>query len=238
MKPILLVHGFGLRGFFWDKLSEGLPADRFVVRAPDFTYKGPDDAVTQIAASASSLGKEYGQKPAVIGHSLGGIMSALAVKHHPEEFSHGVILSSPFGKKPTNPIERFVRFLLRHRLLPGGLVRKRFFGQRIPVEAQKELFDRAIPEPQELLEVIGSPHWFHNDEFAAALPTPMLGIGSEADQIVPVDQTEEFLRTIGGRFVRLPRSLAIGHDDIAVDGNTARAYLKEILDFLDDPIQS
>lgn len=232
MKSILMVHGFGLRGRFWDLLATQFPANEFLLHAPDLAYRSPGEAVALLTSEAAALRERSGEHPVIVGHSLGGIMTALALKSHPELFAKAVIISSPFGERKQGPAELFIRFLLKYRLLPGALVRSRFFGPAIPKAAQKDLFDAAVPEAKELLELVSSGRWFHNSAFGTPLEKPVLGICSESDAIVPAPETRAFLEAVGGRLISYPKHDQIGHDDLAVSNEVAARVAKDILEFI------
>ncbi|WP_035617156.1 alpha/beta hydrolase [Hyphomonas johnsonii] len=86
---LLMIHGIGCGGDVWDRMQPGFEAagwrceaptlfpDQRTVDAPPPTLPdlGFDDYVDAMVDAARALAKETGRKPAVIGHSMGGLIA-------------------------------------------------------------------------------------------------------------------------------------------------------------------
>jgi len=88
-KGLLLIHGVGCGGEVWDRMRPHFEAVGYRVEAPtlfaDKRTIGPppgdlpdlrlDDYVEAMSQAAAALARETGEKPAVMGHSMGGLIA-------------------------------------------------------------------------------------------------------------------------------------------------------------------
>ena len=229
---ILLVHGYGVRGSFWEKLQPRLQRGVETVSAPDFEGTSPQQLAAQIEQLARS---NAATGPiALVGHSLGGILCALvASRVDPAIVSHLVLIAAPFGGRASsvNPI---LRFLIRFRLLPQFVVRPRFFSSATRLADQKRWFSRAVPESPELQDILFSSQWFPVDAFTAPLPQRSLAVYSCADRIVDPAATQLFARTLGAHEYVFDQQRGIGHNDFAASDSIAEETAAAILAFIND----
>lgn len=228
--PIVFVHGFGMRGFFWDSLMTAYqnPPNW---HAPDLSFSSVLEGRNQLLQYCKDVQSKYDQPLILVGHSLGGILCSLALSIlEPNLVSHVVILMAPWLKEKRNPLEKLIGFLIRHRLLPGALVRERFFHPRISKEKQKELFDKAVTEDLDLAYEITTQTWFDSTLFQPNPNISVLGIGSDSDNIVPPSFVRELTLAVGGTFHLIQSDW--GHDDIGVDEKSARELIEFIQEHL------
>lgn len=222
----VLLHGFGVRGKFWDLVQNSLPGP--LVTAPSFDHA---DIETALAAIRRTLVEASDQGPVhVVGHSLGGVLGAVAAATLPATVVASVaVVSSPWEVQGNRGgLPAVARFMLKRGWLPGFVVRRRFFGPSIPAKSQKALFRTAVPEASGLRDVVGRRPWFHINSIQGAYPHPLLVFGSEADRIVSAQESRAMAQAWGGKQIILPRERGWGHDDPAVDPRAARE-LAEIL---------
>lgn len=229
-QPIIYVHGFGMRGFFWKTLLEAWNNPELWF-SPDLNFSSVLSGRDLLVDFVEKKAKEVDRPIILVGHSLGGILSALALsKLTDKQVSHVIILMAPWLKEKRNPLEKLIGFLIRHRLLPGALVMERFFSTKISVEKQKELFDKAVQEELDLAYEITTQTWFDPTLFKPHANINVLGIGSDHDRIVPSRSVEELTQAVGGRFYAAPYPW--GHDDFGVDSESAKdliTYLSQLL---------
>lgn len=228
-RSVILVHGYGVRGSFWDKLRPRLQCDLRRALAPDFVGDSPRQLADQVESLART---ECVSGPvALVGHSLGGVLCALvASRVDTTVVSHVTAIAAPFGgkAKSVNPI---VRFLIRYRLLPQFLVRPRFFSRATARRDQKLWFRRAVPESAALQAVLFGSDWFPRGAFATPLAQQAQVIYSEADRIVEAGDTRRLARALGAREYVFQRERAIGHNDFAASDRVADETAAAILDF-------
>ena len=88
-KTLLMIHGVGCGGETWDRMRPGFESagwtcvaptlfpDKRVAKDPphDLPELGIDDYIDAMTEQAKALTAEHGVKPAVIGHSMGGLIA-------------------------------------------------------------------------------------------------------------------------------------------------------------------
>ena len=89
VKTLLMIHGVGCGGDVWDRMIPFFEADGWTCEAPtlfpdrrvkqtppaNLAELGFDDYVTAMSEKAREIAKATGEKPAVIGHSMGGLIA-------------------------------------------------------------------------------------------------------------------------------------------------------------------
>lgn len=231
-RRIICIHGYGVRGFFWTGIKIALESHFREVITPDLKMQDIYSAITEVAELARVHSRESGHPVILFGHSLGGILSAMAaMKLSDREIDSLIIMASPFGerRKGMNPV---LKFLLKHHLIPGWAVRSQFFGKNTPEYLRKALFNKAVPESTSIQEAVAKPRWFHTDALSAPSLNHVLGLASEADRIVSSSETQKFTEALGGTFYQFPAALDIGHDDFTVYEPAIRQVLRVVLPFL------
>lgn len=227
---VVLLHGYGVRGFFWDPMQQVLAERGVRVHAPDLEMSDIDDGLRQIAEVVRHEVDTSGAAVTLVGHSLGGVLAALSARALGAELVARVgIISSPFGRVRRGPLAPLLRLALATGLIPADRVRPRFFGPDIPVDAQRALFDRAVREQPHLRRLPWQREWFHTRSFPEGLPQPAVVVASAADQVVPVDQTRAFAAALGADYHEFPAEDGMGHDDIGVSLSWARRVTERIL---------
>ncbi|MEQ8558910.1 MAG: alpha/beta hydrolase [Henriciella sp.] len=139
-KPgMLLAHGNGAHSHWWDFIAPFFAEDWNVV-APDFSGMGDSDwrdsygfsafAKEQVAVCEAAGLFAHQQKPIIVAHSFGGIISLVTALQHGDHFSGAVIVDShiePPGKdrprppkrqRPNRIYEDLTAALARFRLAP------------------------------------------------------------------------------------------------------------------------
>jgi len=88
-KTLLMIHGVGCGGEVWDRMIPAFEADGWTCEAPtlfperrvkekpplSLSELGLDDYVAAMSAKAREITEATGEKPAVIGHSMGGLIA-------------------------------------------------------------------------------------------------------------------------------------------------------------------
>ena len=220
---LVLLHGYGVRSFFWEPMQTVLNEHGIANVAPDLDMASVEDGLRQISDIVAAVRENRGEPVTLVGHSLGGVLAALAGKRMgPSAVARVVVLSSPFGRNRRGPLAPLLRLALATGLLPPDAVRPRFFGPAIPTERQRALFDRAVREQPGLRSLPWQREWFHSRSFPNGLEQPSVVIASAADRVVPAAQTRAFAAAIGAVYHEFPASEQIGHDDLGVSTEIAR----------------
>jgi alpha-beta hydrolase superfamily lysophospholipase len=178
------------------------------------------------------LAARHGGPVGLVGHSLGAaVLATLTQEELPKPVTGVFLISPPFGTQtPPGPV---MRFLLQKQLLPQFLVRPRFFSRQSPKDRQKTLFDNAVSESDQLRDTVFAPTWFHNQLLQRQASVPSLVIASDADQVVPAEQSKELAERIGAETWVSPREDTIGHDDYLAAPRVVDRLAREIVRFLE-----
>jgi pimeloyl-ACP methyl ester carboxylesterase len=112
--PVLLLHGWGLRGDLWQRVMDGLE-DNFDLIAPDFPGFGATEAppapwgVSDYMNWIIALLDELGiQRASVIGHSFGGRVAIKLAALHPERVEK-LVLTDAAGIRPRRTLAYHLR---------------------------------------------------------------------------------------------------------------------------------
>ena len=233
-RTAILVHGYGVRSFFWDALRNELSRVFDRIKAPDFAIDDIQDGVRSLMSQCRTARESSSGAVTLIGHSLGGVLAALASRDLDTDIvSHAVLIASPYGEpvgRAFGPILR-IRFALR--LVGQREMRRRFFGPRVGEETQRRIFSSAVDESAQLKGLARKRRWFHTDAFPAGLAQHTLAIASEADRVVDYRETVEFAHAASARTIIYPASDAVGHNDFGVEPAIARRCAEDIARFID-----
>ena len=237
-KPtLIMLHGYGVRGFFWEPFLQSKLKDVFSsMLAPDLDFSNIDTAVSSAKKCIQDAYKQIGNSGSlvVLGHSLGGILSALAANElGPEIVNKLIIMASPYGDTGlSNSAIKFQLWLLRHDwLLPDFITMPQFFSNLTPKSVQKMVWEQAVKENENLLPGVLTRRWFHTDILTEKLPMKSLFIASKKDKLIPFNQTEEFARVIGAEMF-VPGTCR--HDDLVFAPSMASVIIDRIEKFVTD----
>lgn len=231
-RTVMCLHGYGVRGFFWDPVRTQLEEVFPEVVTPDLNMSDLESLIESTKAMVSSKSKLDRRPVHLIGHSLGGVIAAICARDlGPSVVSKVVVLAAPFGERRELP-GKLVQFLLRHRLIPELLARPRFFSAQTPPERQKELFSRSVPESKLLQHELLQPVWFHTGMFDTPLAQPCLMVYSVRDRIVASAEARDFGEALGAELLELGQNENVGHDDFVWAPAVAGRLVHKIVAFL------
>lgn len=231
-RPLVLIHGYGVRSYFWSALRPPLEHHFDDIEAPDLELPGIDAGI-EIVREVCTRVRDRSSRPVVlVGHSLGGVLSALAARDLDREtVSHLVVIASPYGEKVGRAFGPLLRLRYALGLVGRDEVRGRFFGPAVPEETQRRVFDSAADESAELKALGRARRWFHTNAFPRGVPQDSLVIGSAADRIVHIDETREFAQALDAEMVTIPAADGVGHDDFGVHPPVADRTARRIIEF-------
>lgn len=213
-RTILCLHGFGVRGYFWEIMEPHLSEFYERVLTPDLRMDTIETVLESGRHLAAEAAREDGRAIAVLGHSLGGVVAALTARDLGSDVvERAVLLAPPFGEQAKVP-GKLVRFLLEHKLIPDFVTRPQFFTNHTPTHIQKSMFKRAVDETPALQSLLFKKRRFHTDLFDAPLSVPSLVVASEADKIVPAAESKAFAERLGATLTVYDAPWNIGHDDL------------------------
>jgi pimeloyl-ACP methyl ester carboxylesterase len=220
--PVVMVHGAFCGGWAFDGFRRPFEAAGHEVTTPDLRGHGAGErseavtglSMTDYAKDVAALCARQDAPPILVGHSLGGLVCALAARR--AEVSALVLLapSAPWGVTGSSVEEAATAFGL-HMLGPfwaqsvapePGLMR-RFSLDRMPRREREAAVRRLCPESgRALWETL---NWWL-DPFmttsvgAGPLPAPTLVLGGERDVVHPAATVRQTAARLGARYVELP----------------------------------
>lgn len=231
-RSLICLHGYGVRGFFWNPVRQQLEEAFPELLTPDLSMNSVASLIANTRALIKSKSDLDRAPVCVLGHSLGGIVAAICARDlGPKVISRVAIIGSPYGVRTRIP-SRFTLFLMRHKLMPDIITRPKFFSPQTPPEKQKELFERAVPENAELQHELFQPVWFHTDMFGFPLKQPSLVVYSTRDRIVSACEAIAFGEALGSEFIELGPNNNVGHDDFIWAPAVAASLMPRIISFL------
>ncbi len=221
--PILLVHGAFCGGWVWDRFAGPFRAAGHAVIAPDLPGHGPDapaDAAIGLSMNdyAGAVAAAVAAQPAppvLVGHSLGGLVAAMAAMRAPVS---GLVLlapSPPWGVSGST-MEEAVSAVSLYALGPywAQVVQpdyasfRRFAVDRLPSSERHALHARMRPESgRALFETL---NWWL-DPFTttmvdeAKIGAPILAIAGGRDVVHPAATVRETARRLGATFETMPQ---------------------------------
>ena len=215
-KSLLMIHGIGCTGDVWDRMRSGFEAAGWQCEAPtlfpgkrlkesppaDLPELGLDDYISAMAKEAERMTAETGSAPAVIGHSMGGLIAqCLAEKGL---VSQAVFLTPAQPKDcaaVTLPVAyTFLNILLgRDRSKAYKVWRSGFrFGvlNKVPRRRHEEIYAEAVYDSGKVYGDITDG--IEIDEARIKIPT--LTIAATADRATPA----KAVRKVGAKYAKSP----------------------------------
>lgn len=250
-KSLLMIHGIGCGGDAWDRMRPGFEAAGWTCEAPTLfpdqrTLENPpaslpdlgfDDYVAAMVQAAKALQTKTGEKPAVIGHSMGGLIAQCLAER-------GVVSQAVF-LTPAQPKEcaeigfsviyTFLNIILtRNRKKAYKVWRSGFrFGvlNCVPRRRHDEIYAAARYDSGQVYGDITDG--VEVDEGLVTIPT--LTIAASQDRATPASA----VRKVGEKYVRAPvPGDFFEYPDNAhwiVDEPGTDAVVADIVEWLDTP---
>lgn len=209
-RPVLLLHGWGLRASRFASLVPALTAAGFSPVAFDAPGHGRSPGrsthVPEYVGLAGELAQRYGPVEAVVGHSLGGLAALLAAQG-PVAAKRLVTIGSPAG---------FGHF-------PGAFAGYLGVGAEVRRQLRERLdsFLAAQPPAPSYADPL-SVDWQ-----PSPLPLPMLLVHDADDPVVAVEHAHRLARLLGGD-ARLLLTERLGHHRVLADPQV----VSEVVEFL------
>ena len=228
----VLLHGYGVRGYIWGPMQAALDDRLGPIATPDLEATSITDLLNKAKARVRRHSLECDAPVAVVGHSLGAVLAAIAARDlGPEIVSAAIMLAPPFGDREHVP-GALLQFLLRRHLIPPILLRPRFFSSLTPRPVKRAVFRAAVPESPGIQSLTVEPRWFHSSFFPNPLQQPSLVIASPADRLVPICQSEEFARVIGAKTHFFGAAEGVAHDDLFASPEITSSIAELLIDFI------
>ncbi len=193
--PLLCLHGFGVRSWFFDPFVQLFASER-VVHAPDLYERTILGRVRQGGEALKQLEEISRKQAIVVGHSLGGVVGAILASKNPQTIAGLILISTPFdGRQGSRLFLGLQKFLIKRDLIPDRIAMSWFFSDVTPRETQISFFKKIVPEPPTLIDETFLPILPHST-ILPSIKIPTLCIGSRDDKVVSVSQMEKVAKAI------------------------------------------
>ena len=216
-KTLIFLHGFGVRGRFWNGFTDfftSTEGGRFTrVLTPDLQMPDVDTLVETTTELVQSEAERSGGV-CLVGHSLGGAVAAVVGSRLGDDLVRRLVcVSSPFGRNHSR-LGGVIKLLISHHLIPEFAIRSRFYSKRTPKEIQKQMFGQVVAETPALLDAVLAETQFHTTVLTHRLSQPSLVMASEADKVVPAAQSKALAGAIGAELSIFTASERVAHNDM------------------------
>lgn len=232
VRSLICLHGYGVRGFFWDPVRTELEEAFPELLTPDLKMTNVETLLEHTERLVKSKAELDRAPLHLMGHSLGGVVAAVCARNlGPKYVSKVVVIGSPYGERPKLP-GRLTQILMGLGIIPEIFIRSKFFSAQTPPEKQKELFSKSVSESRELQRDLLQPVWFHTDMFQFPLKQPSLAVYSRRDRIVSSEETKAFGEALGSELLEFGPNENVGHDDFIWAPRVSASLLPRIIGFL------
>lgn len=208
--PILLIHGWGGTGSYWEKTARALGATNHVV-VPDLPGTGrsqpvrrPQDMFDQVATLADILHQLKLDRVQIVGHSMGSAMGLLLADAHPDKVDRLVMTSMCFflneaQEKVYHSIMKFMHLTMRFRpdflsSIPGV---SRLMGMRYfyrfpddPAILQQGLKDYLELDYETAVACADDACSPKIPKAGGRIQAPVLLVACRQDQVMPVENVD------------------------------------------------
>lgn len=256
-KTILMIHGVGCGGEVWDRMRGAFEQNGWHVEAPTLypdkrTIESPPDDLKQLtladyidrmSEAAQSLARETGEKPVVMGHSMGGLIAQhLAARGD----AKAAIFLTP-AQTPDCQVQDLRLMITFWSILkkgqknvPENSYKVGRFGFRwgvlnkVPKDRHDALYKLARHDSGRVYADLGTPGPI--DESEVTIPT--LTIGAAKDRATPI----KAVRKVGDKYAKAGvKGDYLEYGDNAhwiLDEPGTDAVIADILDWLSKTVSS
>lgn len=232
MRTLILLHGYGVRSFFWEPIKTFFESKFPQIYVPDLIMEDPTKLIATTKNYVQQIKNNHPDAEIfLVGHSLGAVVALLVANDlGPNVVKKVVLLAPMFGEQHVS-FKSFTRFLIRYRLIPNLLSRPRFFSKNTPKQVQKRMFKQVVPESDALLDAVLADKIIYTDLIQGTLPQKSMILCSEYDKVVPVQQSLKLAEIIGSKVIQYPKERKIAHDDYITAPTIADEVSTTIVDF-------
>ena len=232
MRTLILLHGYGVRSFFWEPIKTFFESKFPQIYVPDLNMENPTVLVDSTKEYILSIKNQHQEAEIfLVGHSLGGVVAILLAQElGPQVIKKVALLAVPYGEQKI-PFKSLTRFLIKHRLIPDFLSRPRFFSKQTPKRVQKNMFKQVVPESEAMINEILNDKYFHTDLITGKLPQDAIFMFSEYDKVVSVAQCRILAEKLGTKAIEYPKDKKVAHDDFITAPTIANEVSARIIDF-------
>ena len=215
-KTLLMIHGIGCGGDVWDRMRPAFEADGWTCEAPtlfpdrrvkqnppdSLAELGLDDYISAMSGQARAIAKATGERPAVIGHSMGGLIAQVLAERG--DVSQAVFLTPAQPKDcavigPSVAIT-FLNILLQQKRTKSYKIWRTGFDfgvtNCVPKRLREEIYSHAVYDSGKVYGEISDG--IEIDESTITIPTLTIAAGKDRATLAAA------VRKVGAKYSQSP----------------------------------
>lgn len=216
---MLMIHGVGCGGEVWDRMRADFSAAGFDCAAPTLfaearTQSDPpdmlrdltlDDYIAAMANTAREMADRYGEKPVIIGHSMGGLIAQHLTASGLAKAAIFLTPAQPEGCTVTDlrVVRTFWSILkVGRKNIPGGVFKVGANGfswgvlNAVARDRHAEIYAGALYDSGRVYLDLSEPKPVET----SAIPVPTLTIGAKRDRATVI----KAVRKVGAKYAQAP----------------------------------
>ena len=227
----ICLHGFGVRGNFWDPLIPELSklSEQNII-APDLDFSTIDSAIN---SSRKSIINNQDKVSVIIGHSLGAILALRQeLVNLDNKNIYLILLGCGMPIKMHSIVTGITRIIMKYGyLLPDHFWQSSFFSSITPQDIQDKFFSKVVKESNVFINELTSKN---NDllnfleNIDRSLPRTLFITGAK-DRLTTTDRTVALANKLDATFISIDNA---GHNDLIYSELVRKKVVKEIISFL------
>ena len=227
----ICLHGFGVRGNFWDPLIPELSklSEQNII-APDLDFSTIDSAIN---SSRKSIINNQDKVSVIIGHSLGSILALRQeLVNLDNKNIYLILLGCGMPIKMHSIVTGITRIIMKYGyLLPDHFWQSSFFSSITPQDIQDKFFSKVVKESNVFINELTSKN---NDllnfleNIDRSLPRTLFITGAK-DRLTTTDRTVALANKLDATFISIDNA---GHNDLIYSELIRKKVVKEIISFL------
>tara|TARA_B100000686_G_scaffold143002_1_gene150516 strand:+ start:814 stop:1518 length:705 start_codon:yes stop_codon:yes gene_type:complete len=227
----ICLHGFGVRGNFWDPLIPELSklSEQNII-APDLDFSTIDSAIN---SSRKSIINNQDKVSVIIGHSLGAILALRQeLVNLDNKNIYLILLGCGMPIKMHSIVTGITRIIMKYGyLLPDHFWQSSFFSSITPQDIQDKFFSKVVKESNVFINELTSKN---NDllnfleNIDRSLPRTLFITGAK-DRLTTTDRTVALANKLDATFISIDNA---GHNDLIYSELIRKKVVKEIISFL------
>ncbi|MFL3050207.1 MAG: alpha/beta hydrolase [Candidatus Neomarinimicrobiota bacterium] len=227
----ICLHGFGVRGNFWDPLIPELSklSEKNVI-APDLDFSTIDSAIN---SSRNSIINNQDNVSVIIGHSLGAVLALrqeLVILDN--ENIYLILLGCGLPMKMNSIVIAITRMIMKYGyLLPDHFWQPRFFSPITPQDIQDKFFSKVVKESNTFInELTSKNNYLLNflENIERSFPRTLFITGTK-DSLTTTERTVALANKLNATFISIDNA---GHNDLIYSESVRKKVVKEIISFL------
>ena len=227
----ICLHGFGVRGNFWDPLIPELSklSEQNII-APDLDFSTIDSAIN---SSRKSIINNQDKVSVIIGHSLGAVLALRQeLVNLDNKNIYLILLGCGMPIKMHSIVTGITRIIMKYGyLLPDHFWQSSFFSSITPQDIQDQFFSKVVKESNVFINELTSKN---NDllnfleNIDRSLPRTLFITGAK-DRLTTTDRTVALANKLDATFISIDNA---GHNDLIYSELIRKKVVKEIISFL------